>query len=143
MGAHGAAMWKQKVTTSTLMIGAMAGPVLGAVPAAYAEPFEHGEADTFTLTGACDGAPIVATHGPGSTTTAFVDGRATIARRLVFYAGDGVTVVFVHADPSYPELDDRHDLLHCDLVLSLTGNRVEAWVQVPASGAGSSTATTR
>ena len=143
MGAHDAGTRKAEAAMTTLILSAAVGLLLGAAPAAYAEPFEHGEADTFTLTGPCDGVPTVVTHGPGSTTTAFVAGRATIARRLVFYAGDGVTVAFVHQDPSYSALADQLDLQHCDLVSSLTGNRVEAWVQVPASASGGSTATTQ
>jgi len=43
-----------------------------------------------------------------------------------------VTVVFVHEDPSYTALAGTAELMPCDLVLSLTGNRVEAWVQFPA-----------
>lgn len=131
MGTRHHGGWKQQIAMTALTAGAAVALVLGGASAASGDPYDNGDADTFTLTGTCDGVPTVVTHGPGATTTAFVDGRPTIARRLVFYTGDGVTVAFVHEDPSYPALDDRLDLVHCDLVLTPTGNRVEAWVQVP------------
>ena len=112
------------VAAAGLMIVATAAP-------ASADPFDHGMPATFTLAGTCDGVPTTVVHGPGDTTVGFVDGRATIARRMVFYAPDALTPVFLHEDASYPALAAAHELLECDLVLSLTGDRVVVWVQVP------------
>jgi hypothetical protein len=106
--------------------------VLATAAPAAADPYDNGNAATFTLAGTCDGVPTTVVHGSGDTTVGFVDGRPTIARKLIFYAPDGISVVFVHEDASYPALAAQHELLECDLVLSLTGNRVTAWVQTPS-----------
>ncbi|CRK55019.1 hypothetical protein [Alloactinosynnema sp. L-07] len=116
-----------------LVAAAAAGLVVLATAAPVAaDPYDNGNAATFTLAGTCDGAQTTIVHGPGNNTVGFIDGRPTIARKLVFYAPDGISVVFVHEGASYPALAARHELLECDLVLSLTGNRVTAWVQTPS-----------
>ncbi|MGH3862237.1 hypothetical protein [Actinokineospora sp.] len=116
-----------------LVAAAAAGLVVLATAApAAADPYDRGNASTFTLAGTCGGVPATIVHGPGNTTVGFVDGSPTVARKLVFYAPDGISVVFVHEDASYAALAAQHELLECDLVLSLTGNRVTAWVQIPS-----------